>query len=130
MNWNKSKVAEFNCREFVPNSIWRGPSMSRRENIKEKGFVLEIGGRAVLAFRAGNLEHAKELCTEDWFVEELTSYRSCGHPIWDGTAELRIRRADASETAEIQIALTTELARKEYDGHVFVFFVPVDADLQ
>jgi hypothetical protein len=104
--------------------------MSRRENIKEKEFVLEIGGRAVLAFRAGDLEHAKELCIEDWFVEELASYRSCGHPIWDGTAELRIRRANTSETAEIQIALTTELARKEYEGHVFVFFVPVDADLQ
>jgi hypothetical protein len=68
--------------------------MSRRENIKEKEFVLEIGGRAVLAFRAGDLEHAKELCIEDWFVEELASYRSCGHPIWDGTAELRIRRAN------------------------------------
>ncbi|SDT47605.1 hypothetical protein [Bradyrhizobium canariense] len=104
--------------------------MSRRQNIKEKGFVLETGGRAVLAFRAASMEEARDLCSQDWFVEELASYRSCGHPIWDGTTELRIRRANATESAEIQIALTTELARKEYEGHVFVFFVPVDTNLQ
>jgi hypothetical protein len=103
--------------------------MSRRQNIKEQGFVLETGGRALLAFLAGNIGQAKALCSEDWFVEELASYRSQGRPIWDGSAELRIRRASAPETAEIQIALTTELVRKEYDGYVFVFFVPVDANL-
>jgi hypothetical protein len=104
--------------------------MSRRQNIKEKRFVLEIGGRAVLAFRAGGMEEARNLCAEEWFAEELASYRSCSRPIWDGAAEFRIRRANTSEAAEIQIALTTELARKEYEGHVFAFFVPVDAGLQ
>ena len=52
-----------------------------------------------------------------------------GRPIWDGRAELKVRRADAREAAEIQIALTGELARREYEGYVFVFFVPVDASL-
>ena len=75
------------------------------------------------------MEQAKRLCGEDWFVEELASYRSSGLPIWDGSAELKIRRADPREAAEIQIALTGELARKEYEGFVFVFFVPVDAGL-
>jgi hypothetical protein len=103
--------------------------MSTRQNIKEKGFVLETGGRALLAFMAGGLEQAKQLCAEDWFVEELASYRSRGHPIWDGAAELKVRRANLREAAEIQIALTGELARKEYEGYVFVFFVPVDAGL-
>ncbi len=102
--------------------------MSRRQNIKEQGFVLETEGRALLAFSAGSIEQARALCAEDWFVEELTSYRSQGRPIWDGSAELRIRRASAPEAAEIQIALTTELVRKEYEGYVFVFFVPVDAE--
>jgi hypothetical protein len=104
--------------------------MSTRQNIKEKGFVLETGGRALLAFMAGGLEQAKQLCAEDWFVEELASYRSSGYPIWDGAAELKVRRANPREAAEIQIALTGELARKEYEGYVFVFFVPVDAELQ
>jgi hypothetical protein len=103
--------------------------MSTRQNIKAKGFVLETDRRALLAFMADGLEQAKQLCAEDWFVEELASYRSSGRPIWDGSAELNIRRADACEAAEIQIALTGELARKEYEGFVFVFFVPVDAEL-
>jgi hypothetical protein len=104
--------------------------MSRRQNIQEKGFVLETDGRALLAFMAGGVEQAKRLCSEDWFVEELASYRCSGHPIWDGATELKIRRANVGEAAEIQIALTGELARKEYEGYVFVFFVPVDAELQ
>ena len=87
------------------------------------------GGRALLAFRAGSIEQAKQLCSEDWFVEELASYRSSGQPIWDGSTELKIRRANAAEAAEIQIALTGELARREYEGYVFVFFVPIDAEL-
>ena len=103
--------------------------MSRRQNPGEKGFVLETGGRALLAFRAGGIEQATALCSEDWFVEELASYRSRGRPIWDGAAELKIRRANSREAAEIQIALTGELARREYEGYVFVFFVPVDATL-
>jgi hypothetical protein len=103
--------------------------MSRRQNVKEKGFVVETGGRALLAFRAGGIEQARNLCGEDWFVEELASYRSGGQPVWDGSSELRVRRANASEAAEIQIALTTELVRKEYEGYVFAFLVPVDAAL-
>jgi hypothetical protein len=47
-----------------------------------------------------------------------------------GSTEFRIRRANPTQAAEIQIALTGELARREYEGYVFVFFVPVDAELQ
>ena len=103
--------------------------MSRRQNIKEKGFVVEAGGRALLAFRAGGIEQARSLCGEQWFVEELASYRSGGKPVWDGSAELRVRRASTSEAAEIQVALTTELVREEYEGYVFALLVPVNAAL-
>jgi hypothetical protein len=101
-----------------------------RQNFNAKSFVLETGGRAVLAFYADSMARAEDLCSQAWFMQELASYRSCGHPIWDGTAELRIRRADTAEAAELQIAMATERARKEYEGYVFVFFVPVDGDLQ
>jgi hypothetical protein len=104
--------------------------MSRRQHTAERGFVVETGGRALLAFLASGIKQARDLCTQDWFVEELASYRSCGHPIWDGTADVSIRRANACEAAELQIALATERCRKEYDGYVFVFFVPVDAEPQ
>jgi predicted component of type VI protein secretion system len=102
----------------------------KRPTIEQQEFVLESSGRAVLAFLADGLEQARELCSQHWFMDELVSYRSCGHPIWDGTADLRIRYANPSEAAEVQIALAGEQCRKEYDGYVFVFFVPVDAGLQ
>ena len=101
--------------------------MSKRQNVREKGFVLETSERALLAFMAGSVEQARKLCSEHWFVEELASYRSGGQPVWDGASELRIRRANSSEACEIQIALTGELARKQYEGHVFVFLVPIDS---
>ena len=102
----------------------------RRPTIEQQEFVLESSGRAVLAFLADGMDQASELCSQHWFMDELASYRSCGHPIWDGTADLRIRRANPSEATEVQIALATERCRREYDGYVFVFFVPVDAGLQ
>ena len=107
--------------------------MSRRKNtaesaLTEQGFALETGGRTVLAFLARSIKQASELCTQDWFLEELASCRSSGLPIWDGAAELGIRRADESEAAELQIARAGERARKEFEGYVFVFFVPVDAE--
>jgi hypothetical protein len=89
-------------------------------------FVLETGGRALLAFSARNLAKAKDLCSQDWFREELASYRSGGQPIWDG-GEPQIRCANAAETAEVQIAKATERARGEYDGYAFVFLVPIDS---
>jgi hypothetical protein len=98
--------------------------------IEQKEFVLETGGRAVLAFLAGGLEQARDLIAQDWFTDELAAYRSSGQPIWDGNTELRIRCADASEAAEVQIALAAERCRKEYDGYIFAFLVPVDASLQ
>jgi hypothetical protein len=101
-----------------------------RKTIEQKEFVLESSGRAVLALLADGLEQARELCSQHWFMDELASYRSCGHPIWDGATGLRIRSAKPCEAAEVQIALATERCRKEYDGYVFAFLVPVDASLQ
>jgi hypothetical protein len=109
------------------DSTGRRALMSRRQ---QQGFVVETGGRAVLAFMAADIEHARNLCIQDWFVEELASCRSRGRPIWDGAAELGIRRATTSEAAELRIALAGERARTEYEGYVFVFFVPVDAEPQ
>jgi hypothetical protein len=101
-----------------------------QQTIEQKAFVLESSGRAVLAFLADGLEQARDFCSQGWFMDELASYRSCGHPIWDGTTSLRIRSARPCEAAEVRIALATERCRKEYDGYVFAFLVPVDASLQ
>jgi len=89
--------------------------------------VLEIGGRPVLALMSHDIERARELCSQVWFVEELVSYRSCGNPIWDGAEALRIRHADTREAADLRVALSVERARREYEGYVFAFLVPIDA---
>jgi hypothetical protein len=129
-DWNNSKPAEFNLPRVHFEPSGHRALTGKRPTIERQEIVLESSGRAVLAFLADGLEQARELCSQHWFMDELASYRSCGHPIWDGTADLRIRHANPSEAAEVQIALANEQCRKEYDGYVFVFFVPVDAGLQ
>jgi hypothetical protein len=128
-DWNNSKPAEFNLPRVHFERGGHRALTGKRPTIEQQEFVLESSGRALLAFLADGLEQAGELCSQHWFIDELASYRSCGHPIWDGTADLRIRHAKPSEAAEVQIALAGEQCRKEYDGYVFVFFVPVDAEL-
>lgn len=97
-----------------------------RQRVRHQSFALDINGRAVLAFSARGLAHARQTCSEGWFIDELISCRSNGRSIWDRTAEIRVRRANPAERTELQIASTIERARREYEGHVFVFFVPVD----
>ena len=104
--------------------------MSSRHQLKHRSFVVEIGGRPVLALAAGSLAEARQLCSEAWFAEELSAYRSGGSPIWDGSAEIVIRQAAAHEATELEIALSAERARKEYDGFIFAFLVPLDAPSQ
>jgi hypothetical protein len=103
--------------------------MGGRQKIQRE-FVLEVGGRAVLALFADDTEHARTFCSQDWFWDELATYRSSGCLIWDSTSDLSIRHAEPCEVTELHIALGLEEFRKEYDGYVFAFLVPVDADLQ
>jgi hypothetical protein len=129
-DWNNSKPAEFNLPRVHFEPGGHRALTGKRPTIEQQEFVLESSGRPVLAFLADGLEQARGLCSQHWFMDELASYRSCGQPVWDGTADLRIRYANPSEATEVQIALATERCRKEYDGYVFVFFMPVDAGLQ
>jgi hypothetical protein len=103
--------------------------MGGRQKIQSREFVLEVGGRAVLALLADDVEHARTFCSQGWFWVELATYRLHGCPIWDSTSELKIRHANPCEAAELQIALGLEHFRREYDGYVFAFLVPVDVDL-
>ncbi len=88
--------------------------------------MLEIGGRAILVLMSSTIEQARKLCSQRWLTDELASYRSCGQPLWDGVAELRVRCADIREATELQAALSIELARREYEGHVFAFLAKID----
>jgi hypothetical protein len=129
LRWNISKLTEFNLPRI--QFKFGQPAMTdRQQTNKQKEFVLESRGRAVLAFLAEDVEKARDLCSQEWFLEELFLYRSYGERIWDGTNNLCIRGANPSEAAEIQIALVIERYRKECDGYVFAFLVPLDANLQ
>jgi hypothetical protein len=100
--------------------------LSRRQKLARNEFVLEIDGRAVLAFMSRDLECARQFCAEPWFVTELASYRACGLPLWDGTSRLSVRRANTRESATLQVALHLELSRDEYEGQVFAFLTGID----
>jgi len=97
--------------------------MSRRQSIRQRAFVLEASGRAVLVFSADSIRQATDFCAQEWFTADLGAYRSNGQPIWDGASELKIRGANAGEAAKLE----TERARGEHNGYIFAFLVPVDA---
>jgi hypothetical protein len=99
MDWNNSKTAEFNLPRVHLERGGHQALTGKRPTIEQQEFVLESSGRAVLAFLANGIEQARDLCRQEWFVGELASYRSCGLPIWNGTAEPGIRRAHACEAA-------------------------------
>jgi hypothetical protein len=60
-------------------------------------FTLEVGGRPTLAFEAGGVRDAKQICKESWLRTDLVSLKSSGVPLWDGKAALSIRPANAEE---------------------------------
>ena len=104
--------------------------MSRKRERIEKEFVLEIGGQPILVLMSRDLAEARRFCAQPWLMEELASYRSFGRPVLDEAAAVSIRNADAHEAAELQTALSLELAREEYEGYVFAFLIEIDAPPQ
>jgi len=76
---------------------------------------------------ASDLKQAGDLCSEEWFITKLASYRSLGLPVWNGITELRLRIANSVEATEVQIAPVSELMRGESEGHIFAFRLPIDA---
>lgn len=61
-------------------------------------FTLEVDGRPVLAFEAGNTGEAKQLCKESWLKEDLTLLKSNGAALLTPQSNLSVRAATAEET--------------------------------
>jgi hypothetical protein len=95
----------------------------------EFGFVVEIGGRPILALAARSMQTARALCAQSWFFDELRRHRCAGRPIWNGTSHLTLRVAHPAEQMALQAARAAEIARREFDGPVFAFLIPLDPDL-
>lgn len=68
----------------------------------ERLYVLEIGERAILCFAAAGFKEAQSLLKEEWLRADLKALRSTGKQLWDGQARLRVRQADAAESARFE----------------------------
>ena len=83
--------------------------------------MLEISGRAVVAFPARNHLEARQLPTESWFVADLSELRSNGKSLWDGKAPRRVRKALPAEVDEFN-----RVPAVDDDELTLVFLVPLD----
>jgi len=64
-------------------------------------YVLSIGGKAVLAFRAGDDEGARAIAHSSSMQSDLRTLTDLdGKPLWDGKAEIQVLEASAAHDAE------------------------------
>lgn len=112
--WNRPKVSAFvlpRVRLRTRSDANRDEQATKQQH-QERAFVLESSGRAVLAFSADSIRQATEFCAQQWFTADLRAYRSSIQPIWNGTSELTIRRANAGEAGKLEVALEIDRARR------------------
>lgn len=88
-------------------------------------YTVDVDAKPTVAFEAKNLREANELIKEEWFLNDLRSRKSDGHPLWDGTAPLRIRIADEAASKHYQEAAGEGI--DAIDGLVMAFLVTLDA---
>jgi hypothetical protein len=94
------------------------------------GFVVEICSRPVLVLSAPSMSRACELCSQQWFADELLQYRSSGSQVWDGQTSLTIRPARSRELAELEIARMRDRMDHFDETTIFAFLIPLDSEMQ
>jgi hypothetical protein len=91
--------------------------------------TLEIAGKAVAVTNADG-EQARELFFSESFKEDLTSFKSEGRSLWDGSAALTVRPASEDEIDAFNEALDEEDEDDEdFDDDLdidVVFLVSID----
>lgn len=66
-------------------------------------YVVSIGGKAVLAFRAEDDEQAREVAHSTSIQSDLRTLTDTdGKSLWDGKADIQVLRASAAHDAEWQ----------------------------
>jgi hypothetical protein len=85
-------------------------------------FTIEINGRGILTFDAGNLETAGQLASSAQFRAHLMSYETVCGPAWDGRQPIRIREAFF---AEIEAWTAVFRANGEPERRCLVWLIPV-----
>jgi hypothetical protein len=91
--------------------------------------TLDIAGKAVAVTNADG-EEARELFLSESFKQDLTSFKSEGRPLWDGSAALNVRPASEDEIDAFNEALDEEDEDDEdFDDDLdidVVFLVSID----
>ena len=91
--------------------------------------TLDIAGKAVAVTNADG-EQARELFFSESFKEDLTSFKSEGRSLWDGSAALTVRPASEDEIDAFNEALDEEDEDDEdFDDDLdidVVFLVSID----
>ena len=90
----------------------------------ESVFVLEVAGVPTLAFQAVSIMEARGLPREEWLRNDLRQARSKGAALWNGTAKITVRHADADETA--RFVQTKAAALNGSDDLALVYLVDLD----
>ena len=91
-------------------------------------YVMEIGGRAVCAFNAQNLEQAKSEGESATVADDLMTLQSDGVPLWDGVSMRFVREAMPDESAkwEASHARAFQRGNVEFADEMWLMFlVPV-----
>ena len=90
-------------------------------------FVVEIDGRAIVAFPAEDRIQADVTVEEEWFLEDILVLESEGRPLWDSESDLHVREAFEDEADKWRHAQAQALAEGDIDNadDYLVYLVPV-----
>jgi hypothetical protein len=91
-------------------------------------YVAEVGGRAVIAFRAADDDHAQTwIVDEEKIRSELLAMRTRGSPLWDRGATISIRPANMEEDDAWKSRSAWLSGEDGFNSErLVVFLVPVD----
>jgi hypothetical protein len=94
------------------------------KNITTSVYVVQINGKAVVAFAAISYAEARELIKERWFLIELKSGTSGGVRLLDDQAKLSIRAATLTEIEATADVLSNS---SQVDGLALAYLIKLDA---
>jgi hypothetical protein len=84
-------------------------------------FTLEVDGRPILAFAASRLGEARQICKEDWLLDDLAVLTSGGIPLRTVQSKLWVRPATSEE-----ITIFEQAAPEPSGEMVLAFLVNLD----
>ena len=90
-------------------------------------YVVEISGRAIAAFNAGNEMQAEGRAASKSFRADLTVLENEGHRLWNGRDEIFVRKAFPAEEGQFGASQARAIKDKEIDedDDWLMFLIPV-----